>query len=121
MGLGRRRRSSRRSGHGFDKIAAAWDFFTDHKDDLRRQLGWLSTAWEYLAEVPVSLWILLGAAGLFVLDRCSMRAQRVKKITDSVSNGSAAMIMTISGRAGAAPAGGIVAKLIRRRCWWRRC
>ncbi|QDW38999.1 hypothetical protein FFI89_018720 [Bradyrhizobium sp. KBS0727] len=68
-----------------DKISAAWDFFTDHKDDLGDSSSWLSTVGGYLAEVPVSLWILLGAAGLAWIAYDARDS--VNKITEQVKTG----------------------------------
>ncbi len=68
-----------------DKISAAWDFFTDHKDDLGDSSSWISTAWGYLGEVPTSLWILLGAAGLAWIAYDARDS--INKITNSVQTG----------------------------------
>lgn len=68
-----------------DKISQAWEFFTDHKDDLGDSSSWISTAWGYLQQVPVSVWILAGAAGLAWIAYDAR--QSVQKITASVQTG----------------------------------
>ncbi|WP_375414611.1 M15 family metallopeptidase [uncultured Bradyrhizobium sp.] len=64
----------------------AWNFFTDHKDDLPEDSGGLlSTAWEYVKHIPTPVW-WLAAAGLFVFLALNARSS-VKKITESVQSG----------------------------------
>jgi hypothetical protein len=66
-------------------IGAAWDFFTDHRDDIPTDPGFLRTALLYLGKVPTSVWIILAAAGLAVVAFNSHSS--VKKITQSVQTG----------------------------------
>lgn len=68
-----------------DKISQAWDFFTDHKDDLPSDPSYLSTAWEYLGKVPTTFWILLAASGLVFVALDARKS--VNKITQSVQTG----------------------------------
>jgi putative chitinase len=64
----------------------AWDFFTDHKDDLPdTDSGIVSTVWGYVSAVPTSFWILLGAAGLGAV---AWQVHRAKaQITAQVQSG----------------------------------
>lgn len=67
-------------------LMEAWNFFTDHKDDLPEDGGgFLSTAWEYVKHIPAPVW-WLAAAGLFVFLALNARSS-VKKITESVQTG----------------------------------
>lgn len=66
-------------------ITQAWDFFTDHKDDLPSDPSYLSTAWEYLGKVPTTFWILLAASGLVFVALDARKS--VNKITQSVQTG----------------------------------
>lgn len=68
-----------------DKIGQAWDFFTDHKDDIPSDSGFLHTVWGYLGKVPTTVWLLLAAAGLGFLAINSFNG--VKKISDAVKTG----------------------------------
>jgi hypothetical protein len=81
-----RRRSSRRSGTRVRQDLRGVGFL--HRPQGRpagRFPGWLSTAWGYLGEVPVSVWILLAAAGLAWIAWDARDS--VKKITESVQTG----------------------------------
>jgi hypothetical protein len=66
-------------------VSQAWDFFTDHKDDLPSDPSYLSTVWEYLGKVPTTFWILLGAAALAFVALDARKG--VNKITQSVQSG----------------------------------
>jgi len=68
-----------------DYVSQAWDFFTDHKDDLPTDPSYLSTAWEYVGKVPTTFWILLAAAGIGFVAFNSRKA--VNKITEQVQTG----------------------------------
>lgn len=68
-----------------DKIGQAWDFFTDHRDDIPSDSGFLHTVWGYLGKVPTTVWLLLAAAGLGFLALNSFNG--VKKISDAVKTG----------------------------------
>jgi hypothetical protein len=68
-----------------DKVAAAWDFFTDHKDDLGDSSSVMSTAWSYLTDIPGWLWLSL-AGGVLLWIALDAR-DAVKKITSSVQTG----------------------------------
>ena len=46
---------------------AGVDFFTDHKDSLPTDPSLLGTARDYLASVPISLWIALAGCGFAFL------------------------------------------------------
>jgi predicted chitinase len=48
-------------------ISQAWDFFTDHKDSVPTDSGFLETAKGWLGSVPISLWIALAGCGLAFL------------------------------------------------------
>lgn len=66
-------------------VSQAWDFFTDHKDDLPTDPSYIETAKEYLSQVPTTFWILLAAGGLLFVALNSRAG--VKKITESVQTG----------------------------------
>ncbi len=66
-------------------IKSAWDFFTDHKDDIPTESGFFSTAFDYVAKVPTSVWLALAGCGLAFVAFNSMRG--VQKITASVQTG----------------------------------
>jgi predicted chitinase len=68
-----------------DKVAAAWDFVTDHKDDLGDPSSVMSTAWSYLTDVPGWLWLSLAGGALLWIALDARDA--VKKITTSVQTG----------------------------------
>lgn len=68
-----------------DSISQAWEFFTDHKDDLPSDPGYLSTAWDYAQKVPTTVWIFVAAGGLVFLALNSRAG--VKKITEQVQTG----------------------------------
>lgn len=68
-----------------DSIGSAWDFFTDHKDDLPNDPGLLQTAWGYVTSIPPTVWII-AIAGLFAFIAFNSR-KGVKKITESVQSG----------------------------------
>ncbi len=68
-----------------DYVSQAWEFFTNHKDDLPSDPSFLSTVWEHLAKVPTTVWILLAACGLAFVALNSRSS--VKKITASVTSG----------------------------------
>jgi hypothetical protein len=62
-----------------------WDLFTDHKDDLPTDPGFLQTAWGYVTAVPSEVWIFAAALGFVFL---AVKAHgTVKKITESVQTG----------------------------------
>ena len=66
-------------------IASAWDFFTDHKDDLPTDPGLLQTAWGWITGLPPIVWILL-VGGLFGFIALNARTS-AKTITTSVATG----------------------------------
>lgn len=66
-------------------VGAAWDFFTDNRDSIPTDSGFLHTAWVYLASVPTAVWIL-GVAGIFAFIAFNSRSG-VNKITESVATG----------------------------------
>lgn len=68
-----------------DQITAAWNFFTDHKDDLPTDSGILNTVWGYIGKVPTLVWVVAAAAGLAYLAFNSSSA--VKRINESVKTG----------------------------------
>ncbi|MBR1150070.1 glycoside hydrolase family 19 protein [Bradyrhizobium sp. JYMT SZCCT0428] len=68
-----------------DYISQAWDFVTDHKEDLPSDPGFLSSAWQYLGEVPALVWWTLAALGIGVVAFNSWSG--VKKITEQVKTG----------------------------------
>lgn len=69
-----------------DQLKAAWDFFTDHKDDLPApDSGIAGTAWSYVTAVPTTVWILLAAAGLALIAWQVHQAR--KQITAQVQTG----------------------------------
>lgn len=68
-----------------DYVSQAWDFFTDHKDDIPTDPGLLHTAWGYVSGVPTTVWILIAAAGLGLL-AISARSG-LKTINESVETG----------------------------------
>lgn len=62
-----------------------WDLFTDHKDDLPTDPGFLQTAWGYVTAIPSEVWIFAAAVGFVIL---AVKAHgAVKKITESVQTG----------------------------------
>lgn len=68
-----------------DSVASAWNFYTDHKDNLPTDPSFLGTVWEYVGKVPTSVWIFAAAAGLGLL---ALNARNgVKTITESVKTG----------------------------------
>jgi hypothetical protein len=66
-------------------IASAWDFFTDHKDDLPTDPGLVQTAWGWITGLPPIVWIL-AVAGLFGFIALNARTS-AKTITTSVATG----------------------------------
>jgi GH25 family lysozyme M1 (1,4-beta-N-acetylmuramidase) len=68
-----------------DKIARAWSFFFEHKDDIPTDSGTLQAAWDYLGRVPTPVWLVLAGAVLllFALDARG----GVKSIIKSVQTG----------------------------------
>ena len=68
-----------------DQIAKAWDWFTDHQDDLPNDPSFLHTVWGYVTSVPTSVWIFAAAAGLGFLALNSRAG--IVKITESVRTG----------------------------------
>jgi hypothetical protein len=66
-------------------VGSAWDFFTDHKDEIPTDSGFLHTAWNYLSAVPVAVWAL-AIGGLFVFIAINSRSG-VNKITEQVQSG----------------------------------
>ena len=66
-------------------VSQAWDFFTDHKDDVPTDSGFLQTAWEYLGRVPGIVWLVLAGVGLTLV---ALEARKsVTKITEQVKSG----------------------------------
>jgi hypothetical protein len=66
-------------------VSQAWDFFTDHKDDLPTDPSYLSPAWEYVGKVPASVWIMTAVVGFGLL---ALNARRgIKIVNDSVTSG----------------------------------
>jgi len=68
-----------------DYVSQAWDFFTDNKDSLPSDSGFLHTAWGWVSSLPPIVWILV-LAGLFGFIAINSRAAG-NKITESVSTG----------------------------------
>jgi predicted chitinase len=68
-----------------DKLQAAWDFLTDHKDDIPSDPGVLSTAWSYVERVPTSFWWLLAAGALAFIALDASRG--LAKIREAVQTG----------------------------------
>jgi predicted chitinase len=68
-----------------DYVSQAWSFFTDHKDSLPSDPSFLGTAKDYLASVPISLWIALAGCGFAFLAYNAFSG--MKKITSSVQSG----------------------------------
>jgi hypothetical protein len=66
-------------------VGSAWDFFTDHKDDIPTDSGFLHTAWGFLSGIPVTVWAL-AIGSLFVFIAINSRAG-VNKITEQVQSG----------------------------------
>ncbi|MET4197298.1 hypothetical protein ABIB96_001286 [Bradyrhizobium sp. LA3.X] len=66
-------------------VGSAWEFFTDHKDDIPTDSGFLHTAWGYLSGVPGAVWAL-AIGGLFVFIAINSRSG-VNKITAQVQSG----------------------------------
>lgn len=67
-------------------VLKAWDFFTDHKDDLPDDAGGIvGSAWAYVATVPIGVWLFLAAALLAVLALDARKG--LKQITASVQTG----------------------------------
>lgn len=50
-----------------DRLQHAWDFLTDHKDDIPTDPSTLSTLWSYVEKVPPWAWLLAIAGALFVI------------------------------------------------------
>ncbi len=66
-------------------VSQAWDFFTDHKDDMPTDSGWMDHAREYLAQIPSGVWFGLAGVGLLLV---ALEARKsVKKITEQVQTG----------------------------------
>jgi hypothetical protein len=63
----------------------AWEFFTDHKDVVDDHPGLMSRAWEYVAHVPIGVWLGLVGAGLAFIAYNSLQA--IKASTQAVVNG----------------------------------
>lgn len=68
-----------------DAVSNAWDFFTDHKDDIPTDSGFLHTAWSYVSHVPLGIWAL-AIGGVFVFIAINSRSG-VNKITEQVQSG----------------------------------
>jgi predicted chitinase len=68
-----------------DTVSQAWDFFTDHKDSIPTDSGFLHSAWEWVVGLPPIVWAI-AAAGLFGIIAMNSRSG-VNKITESVSTG----------------------------------
>lgn len=68
-----------------EHIAAAWHFFTDHKDSVPTDSGTLKMAWGYIASIPSTVWIVLAGVGLALIAFNARRA--VSKIAESVKTG----------------------------------
>lgn len=66
-------------------VSAAWDFFTDHKDDVPTDPGLLQTAWGWITGLPPIVWIIAVGA-LFGFIALNSRSS-AKAITESVSTG----------------------------------
>lgn len=68
-----------------DAASSAWDFFTDHKDDVPTDSGFLHSAWEWITGLPPAVWAIgIGAVFLFIALNSRTSAN---KITESVSTG----------------------------------
>jgi hypothetical protein len=68
-----------------DAASSAWDFFTDHKDDVPTDSGFLHSAWEWVTGLPPAVWAIgIGAVFLFIALNSRTSAN---KITESVSSG----------------------------------
>lgn len=68
-----------------DYVSQAWDFFTDNKDSIPTDSGFMSTVLSYLGKVPTLVWFILAAVGLTVIALNSRNS--VKQITESVQSG----------------------------------
>jgi hypothetical protein len=68
-----------------DSIARAFDFLTDHKDDLPSDPGVLSGAWDYVRQLPALVWFVLAAAAIGWVAFNSWKG--VRKITEQVQTG----------------------------------
>lgn len=67
-------------------VVGAWNFFTDHKDDLPTpDSGWLQTGWGYVTSVPAPVWLALAGCGFAFVAIDALKAAR--KITQSVTTG----------------------------------
>lgn len=67
-------------------ISQAWDFFTDHKDDIPdTDSGIMHSVWGYIHAVPPAVWFLMAAVGLGLLAWNAHNS--VKKITSAVQTG----------------------------------
>ena len=66
-------------------VSAAWDFFTDNRDSIPTDRGFLSTAWSYVADIPPVVWGL-ALCGVFIFLALSMRSAG-NQITESVKTG----------------------------------
>lgn len=66
-------------------VEQAWNFFTDHKDDLPTDPGILSKVWDHVQAVPGAVWCMVAAGGLAFL---AIKARAAKNtITASVQTG----------------------------------
>lgn len=64
-------------------ISDAWNFFTEHKDDIPE--GTTSTIWDMFGKVPGWVWLILVSSGFAVL---AFNLRGIKnKITDQVQSG----------------------------------
>ncbi|MDR6305822.1 hypothetical protein GGQ85_003547 [Nitrobacter vulgaris] len=66
-------------------MSQAWSFFTDHKDSLPTDPGFLESVKGHLASVPISLWIALAGCGFAFLAYNAFTGMRA--IKTSVTTG----------------------------------
>lgn len=66
-------------------IAQAWNFFTDHKDDIPAESGFFGTVWGYVTSVPIAVWLVVVGAGLVFVAINSKKG--MNRITESVQTG----------------------------------
>jgi hypothetical protein len=66
-------------------VSAAWDFFTDNRDSIPTDHGFLSTAWSYVTAVPPIVWGL-ALCGVFIFLALNLRSAG-NQITESVTTG----------------------------------
>lgn len=68
-----------------DNVSAAWDFFTDHKDSIPSDSGFMHTVWGMVTSIPPIVWGL-ALCGVFVLFAINAR-NSINKITEPVKTG----------------------------------